>query len=76
MVLPRRIVHQCPDAMGYASKNEVLTDAHHCQTLRARKTKARVNAGSRDGFVPVSAGGCLTPDHSHSIVAGGLLLTS
>ena len=66
-----------PDsAMHYAIKKwclAMLKIASRCQTKSEKRPQLR---GLRCCFMLLIASGCQTQDHSHSIVAGGLLDTS
>lgn len=57
-------------------KKGVLGDAKTCQIVRSRKRKSPQLRGLQGCFMPLAAGLCRTRDHSHSMVAGGLLDTS
>ena len=56
--------------------NTVLGDAQSCQNLLDPKSRKPAVTRASGCFLLVGAGQCRTPNHSHSIVAGGLLDTS
>lgn len=56
--------------------NTVLGDAKNCRNLPDSKSKKPAITRASGVFLPLSTGLCQTRGHSHSIVAGGLLLTS
>jgi hypothetical protein len=56
--------------------NSVLGDAQSCQNLPDKKCRKPAITRASGHFLLGSAGQCRTSNHSHSIVAGGLLDTS
>src|SRR5450830_137245 len=67
------LLSQCPVPCHI---NTVLGDAQSCQSLPDPKSQKPTITRAPGHFLLDRAGQCRTSNHSHSIVAGGLLDTS
>jgi hypothetical protein len=77
-VMVLKAVHGISDCQCHQKNHQkmLLPPAFCCLTLPAKKAKSPDFSGLPGRFLPSVASACLTQIHSHSMVAGGLVLTS